>query len=76
MYESEAWKTLLEEAPSWIGVIELAASSVTVRCQVKVVSGKQWAVGRELNRRLKLAFDEAGIEIPYPQQVVRHVGSP
>jgi small-conductance mechanosensitive channel len=76
MYAAEEWKVVLEETPSWIGVTELADSSVTIRCQVKVTSGNQWAVGRELNRRLKLAFDEAGIEIPYPQQVVRHVGSP
>ena len=27
----------------------------------------------ELRKRLKLAFDSEGIEIPYPQRVVRHI---
>jgi small conductance mechanosensitive channel len=26
----------------------------------------EWAIGREFNRRFKKAFDEKGIEIPYP----------
>jgi moderate conductance mechanosensitive channel len=29
-------------------------------------------VSRELRERVKLAFDEEGIEIPFPQQTVWH----
>jgi small conductance mechanosensitive channel len=32
---------------------------------------KQWEITGELRKRLKLAFDKEGIEIPYPQVVVR-----
>ena len=32
--------------------------------------GKQWAVGREMNRRIKKRFDEEGIEIPFPHRTV------
>jgi len=31
---------------------------------------KQWAVKREYQRRMKRAFDERGIEIPFPHQTV------
>ena len=36
----------------------------------------QWMVERELRLRVKEALDEAGIEIPFPQQTVwfRHQG--
>jgi moderate conductance mechanosensitive channel len=30
----------------------------------------QWKVGRELRRRVKAAFDAAGIEIPSAQRMV------
>jgi small conductance mechanosensitive channel len=35
------------------------------------VSGVQlWLVGREYRRRLKKAFDEKGIEIPFPHRTI------
>jgi small conductance mechanosensitive channel len=74
MYAEEKWKEVLEEAPAWIGVTSLGDSAVVVRTQVKVTPGSQWGVTRELNRRLKLAFDAEGIEIPYPHTVVHQAG--
>ena len=70
MYAEEAWQSVLEEAPSWVGVTELGDSAVVFRAWAKVTPGNQWSVVRELNRRLKVAFDDAGIDIPYPQRVV------
>jgi small conductance mechanosensitive channel len=70
MKEDDAWKDVLEEAPAWVGVTELADSAVVVRVAGKIRAGQQWAAQRELNQRLKLAFDAAGIEIPFPQRVV------
>ena len=63
----------MEEPPNYVGVVELADSSVNIRCIVRTVPGAQWAVSRELQRRIKDAFDEAGIEIPFPQRVMRSV---
>jgi small conductance mechanosensitive channel len=37
-----------------------------IKCRFKVVAMQQWNVKREFLRRLKLAFDAHGIEIPYP----------
>ncbi|MGS2745079.1 mechanosensitive channel protein [Halomonas sp. LS-001] len=48
------------------GVIALADSSVNIRVIIKTTPGDQWAVGRAYNRLVKLRFDQAGIEIPFP----------
>ena len=49
------------------GVERWADSAVIVRARFRVAPLAQWAVRREYLRRLKYAFDAAGIEIPYPQ---------
>jgi len=48
------------------GVNEWGDSAVILRCRFKVIPIKQWSVRREYLRRLKYAFDAAGIEIPFP----------
>ncbi|GGB54463.1 mechanosensitive channel protein [Oceanisphaera marina] len=52
------------------GVISLADSSVIIRVRIKTTPGMQWAVGRAYNRLVKLHFDSAGIEIPFPHSTV------
>jgi small-conductance mechanosensitive channel len=52
------------------GVDKWADSAVVIRCRFKVAPLEQWAVRREYLRRLKRAFDERGIEIPYPHLTV------
>ncbi|WP_081859141.1 mechanosensitive ion channel family protein [Desulfohalovibrio reitneri] len=49
-----------------LGVDRFADSAVIVRARTKTKPIMQWAVAREFNRRLKKAFDEKGIEIPFP----------
>ena len=75
VFASEEWNDILEEAPTYVGVTELADSAVTVRVVARVRPGSQGGISRELNYRLKLAFDEAGIDIPYPQQVIHRAES-
>ena len=48
------------------GVTALADSSVNIRVVIKTTPGDQWGVGRAYNRLVKLRFDSAGIEIPFP----------
>lgn len=48
------------------GVDNLADSSVMIKLRFKVVPIQQWTVRREFLRRVKYAFDERGIEIPFP----------
>ena len=53
-----------------LGVNALGDSSVTLRFRVRTRAGFQWGVRREYLRLLKLEFDRAGIEIPYPHMTV------
>lgn len=73
LWEDPEWggDELMERPEVW-GVQELGASAVALRLVVKTEPSKQWAVERELRKRLKMAFDEEGIEIPFPQQTVWH----
>lgn len=50
------------------GVDGFGDSAVVIKARIKTRPIQQWAVGREYRRRLKKAFDAAGIEIPYPQR--------
>jgi moderate conductance mechanosensitive channel len=47
------------------GVDRLGESSITIRCRFKVTALSQWDVRREFYRRIKRAFDERGVEIPF-----------
>jgi small conductance mechanosensitive channel len=52
------------------GVESWADSAVVLRCRFKVAPLEQWTVRREYLRRLKKAFDQRGIEIPFPHLTV------
>jgi small-conductance mechanosensitive channel len=41
-----------------------------LRLVVKTAPLAQWAVSRELGARIKKAFDERGLEIPYKQHTI------
>ena len=49
-----------------VGVDQFTDVGVVVKARIKTKPGDQWRVGREFNRRLKLAFDAARVEIGYP----------
>jgi moderate conductance mechanosensitive channel len=69
----EVWKeepeVILEEPELW-GVENLGSHGVDIRLVVKTQPSKQWDVSRLIRERVKAAFDEEGIEIPFPQQTV------
>jgi small conductance mechanosensitive channel len=60
------------EPPEAQGVLALNASDVGLRIIAKVKAGEHWAAERELRARIKSAFDEHRVEIPFPRQVVYH----
>jgi moderate conductance mechanosensitive channel len=70
VWREDTWRTDILEEPEIWGVQSLGASGIAIRLVVKTQPGRQWAVSRELNRRIKDRFDAEGIEIPFPQQVM------
>lgn len=53
-----------------LGVDSFGDSSVNLRMFFKTVPLKQWDVAREFRRRVKRAFDEHNIEIPFPHRTL------
>lgn len=60
----------LVEGPTVLGVVNIGPSDIVIRLIAKAQPMMQWEVERELRREIKVAFDEAGIEIPYNRQVL------
>ncbi|MBX9138700.1 MULTISPECIES: mechanosensitive ion channel family protein [unclassified Clostridium] len=53
-----------------LGVLSLNASGVTIRVVGRAEPLSQWEMERELRKEIKVALDEAGIEIPYPKTAI------
>ena len=56
-----------------MGVDQLGAAGMVIKARIKTLPGKQWLVGREMNRRIKKRFEEAQIEPGFPRQTVELV---
>lgn len=53
-----------------MGVDAFEESEVVIKARIKTYPIEQWSVGREYRRRLKKAFDQKGIEIPFPHRTL------
>lgn len=58
------------EGPDIIGVTDLNKSGVTLRIVAKTQPMNQWAVEREIRKKIKETLDKENIEIPYPRIVI------
>ncbi|RJX25482.1 MAG: mechanosensitive ion channel family protein [Desulfurivibrio sp.] len=67
--EPELGRMMLE-APEIFGVDKFDNSAVVIKGRIKTRPIRQWEVGREFLRRVKLAFDAGNIEIPFPHQTL------
>lgn len=63
----EAHELVLSDPAPAVAVAELADSSVNFNVRPWVNSGDYWPVRSDLIEKIKLAFDDNGISIPYPQ---------
>lgn len=64
---------VLEQPEPVVEVSELADSSVNFICRPWVKTENYWPVYWSIHRAVKLAFDAAGISIPYPQHDIHIV---
>ena len=64
---------ILSDPATQIAVSELADSSVNFVLRPWVKKEDYWNVKCDLTRKIKETFDENGIEIPFPQQVVHMI---
>lgn len=70
LLDSTEYNSLMIEKPEIFGVDKLDDSAVVIKGRIKTKPISQWKVGREYLRRIKLAFDENNIEIPFPHRTV------
>lgn len=68
--KDDSFSFMIMEPLEIAGLDKFGDSAVFIKARIKTQPIRQWAVGREFNRRMKIAFDEAGIEIPFPQRTV------
>ncbi len=61
---------VITEGPTVLGVVDLGESEVQIRVVAHTLAFEQWGIERELRKRFKQAFDQEGIQIPYPRRTV------
>ncbi|HEY9637669.1 MAG TPA: mechanosensitive ion channel family protein [Coleofasciculaceae cyanobacterium] len=66
MCNDPQWRKKILDTPQVLGVDNFGDQSMIVRVWIKTKPLKQWEVAREFRRRLKMAFDQAGIPIALP----------
>lgn len=64
------WASRILSRPEVWGVERFDSTSLAVRTVITTRPREQWAVARELRLRIKLAFDEAGIDLGPPAPLV------
>jgi len=67
--DSKYQKDILEPLEVF-GLQSFEDSAVIIRARLTTKPLKQWGLKREFNRRVKRAFDERGIEIPFPHRTI------
>jgi moderate conductance mechanosensitive channel len=65
MRDEPRWETAIRDDLDVLGVEKFLDTAWVLRVRLKTVAGQRWAVGRELNRRIKMCFDELAIESPW-----------
>ena len=68
--EVEGMYTEIVSKPTVLGVESLGSSDIVLRILVEVEPMQHFFIRRELNKIIKLRFDQEGIEIPFPRMVV------
>ncbi|HYY10720.1 MAG TPA: mechanosensitive ion channel family protein [Kineosporiaceae bacterium] len=68
--DDDTFGALVLEEPEMWGVESVSADGVVLRLVVKTQPLQQWAVARELRRRIKERFDAEGVRVAHPANAV------
>lgn len=72
MAKDEAFEDMIVEAPKFERITDFGPYEINIKITGTVKPKRQWKVSGEIQRRIKVAFEKNGIEIPYPQQVIHY----
>jgi len=67
---AQDWADTVTKDPEVMGVTQLGQSGISFRILMQTLPMQHWKVERELRKKIKNKFEEEGIEIPYPHQVI------
>ena len=70
MAEDSVWQSAIFDTHELFGVDQISHTGIVIRIWIKTAPSQQWAIARELRRRLKIDFDRNHIQIGSPQQRV------
>lgn len=70
MAEDPKWKDDIIKPVQVVGVDDFAESAVMIKILGDTKPIRQWDVMREMRKRIKIAFDKEGIEIPFPHRTI------
>ena len=70
MADDPEWKDRIIKAPHFLRIDDFGDSAVIIKIYGDTKPSEQWSVAGELRKRIKVAFDKEGIEIPFPQAVI------
>ncbi|MGF1567183.1 MAG: mechanosensitive ion channel family protein [Nodosilinea sp.] len=73
MAKDPAWQYAILDPVEMIGVDAMTHAGITIRLWIRTRPLKQFLVGREFRRRLRIAFGQVGIAIGVPQQALSGV---
>ena len=68
--QDEMFKDKIKEPTEIFGIDQFLDSAVLFKARIKSKPGEQWALAREYRKRIKAAFDDQNIEIPFPHTTV------
>ena len=60
----------ITEGPTVLGIVNLGDYNVDINIVAKTIPMDQWDIERKIRKACKEALEKAGIEIPYPKNVI------
>jgi small-conductance mechanosensitive channel len=64
MRAEDKWATAISADLEVLGIDRFIDNALVLRIRIRTTPGQRWAVGRELNRRIKQRFDATGVQSP------------